>query len=329
MIMNPVFQAALNGTLTSEDTGEGTFVVLQNSTDVPLAGYLVSDTGVWLGANDNANFGAGYPALQIPPGSTWGGSDWIDLGWYFILLNSYSGAFATVKQVSSGTSEGNTYQVTVNCADMLNPNDIGAVPLPNSSVLIPPDGPRVVVGCGVLSNGSVVAREQYWQRTPESYSIAKGEVRQENYTVTTGMEATSSQETTLAASLNVGASAGWGPISASMSAALNASATSFQSITTTTEQTSYIAETYDNTGGSHPDTYFYWQLTNVVTIFDPNGSPLSSLIYGAEGPAIISGPWDFNALPPRPLTKESAMSETMRARLLRAPTLAGQTGLHR
>ncbi|MFD0258147.1 hypothetical protein ACFVH7_07710 [Kitasatospora indigofera] len=321
-MMNGTYQAALNSTLVSVTTGQGSAVLLLlNSTDFPLAGYLVSDTGVWLGASEDATFGPGYPALTVAPGSQWGSTDPVDPGWYFVFLNSYSGAFAAVKQVGSTIQQG-AYVMTVNAADLLNPNDIGGVPKPNQSVLIPSDGPHIVVGCGALPNKNLLAREQYWQRMPDSYSIARGEKRHESYAVTTGIEATSSDQETLAGSLSASAHAGWGPISASVSASLNASSTSFQSITTSTEQTSSVSETYDNTTGTHPETYFYWQLTNVITVFDSDGNALSSLIYGAEGPAVISGPHHFDALPPRPLVKESAMSATMRASLSRTRVLA-------
>ncbi|MFD7839197.1 hypothetical protein [Streptomyces sp. NPDC059761] len=314
MQMNSTYQQALDGTLTSTNTGNtGTFT-FANATEIPLGCYLVSDTGVWLGMVPNGNtFGEGNPSMHLAAGTQW----WtftvpIDMGGYFIFVNYYSGAFAAVLPATAADSyNGGNLILTVECSHLLNPNDIGVPPTPNQDVVIPPDSPRVVVGCGVV-NGNGVAREQYWRRLPESYSIAKGEYRTENYTTTSGMEATTSQQSQVAASVGVSASAGWGPISASISASVSGSSSTFQQVTTNTQTTSFISQAFDNTNGKSAQMFLYWQLTNVVTVFDTNGNPLSSLIYGSEEPAVINGPHNPASLPPRPLKKELPMSARMR-----------------
>ncbi len=313
MKMTQAYQDAINGTLLSQDTGVAVDnLTFYNGTEIPLDVYLVSDTGCWLGGYAFSVPG-GSPTV-VSPLSQWpatvGGTD---TGWYFVFLNSYSGAFAAAIQANSAEPQGNNNVVSVGCADLLYPNNIGSVPKPNQSVLIPADSPRIVVGCGTLPTGYTVAREQYWQRLPDSYSLSGGASKTISYTVTSGMERTTSEESQLAASVTGSASAGWGPISATVSASLSASSTSFQQVTTSLETTSFVSQTYTNPNQS-PEMFLYWQLTNVLTVFDSNGNPASSMIYGAEGPALI---YDCNLdeLPPRPLEKLLPMSAGMRARL--------------
>ncbi|WP_445516351.1 hypothetical protein [Streptomyces sp. NEAU-174] len=314
MQMNPTYQQALNGTLVSKNTGSTGQFAFYNATNIPLGGYLISDTGVWLGmAPGGTSFGLGNPSLLLKPYTPWSTfTSPIDYGWYFIFVNYYSGAFAAAYPATAAVPwQGDEYVLTVSSSDLLNPNDIGSPPTPNEAVVIPPDSPRVVVGCGGV-NGNSIAREQYWRRLPSSYCIAKGEQRTENYTTTSGIEVTTSQQSQLAASLGVSASAGWGPISASISASVSASSSTSQQVTTNTQSTSFISQDFDNVKGSTAQMFLYWQLTDVITVFDSNGNALSSLIYGSEEPAVIGGPYDPSHLPSRPLKKEVPMSPQMR-----------------
>jgi hypothetical protein len=313
MRMNRTYQQALDGVLKSTITGNtGTFT-FANATEIPLGGYLISDTGVWLGMVPGSNsFAEGNPSMRLGAGTQWWTSTApIDMGCYFIFINYYSGAFAAVYPATAAVPYNGNLILTVECSDLLIPNDIGVPPTPNQDVVIPPDSPRIVVGCGVV-NGNCVAREQYWRRLPESYSLARGQQRTENYTTTSGIEVTTSQQSQLAASVGVGASAGWGPISASISASVSASSSTFQQVSTNTQTTTFVSQSFDNTKGLAAKMFLYWQLTNVVTVFDSNGDALSSLIYGSEEPAVIDGPYDLSGLPARPLKKELPMSPQMR-----------------
>ncbi|MEU9702872.1 hypothetical protein [Streptomyces sp. NPDC047981] len=323
MRMNQMYQQALDGTLTSQITGNTGRFTFANTTEIPLGGYLVSDTGVWLGVVPQGNtFGPGNPAIDLEPGEQWRTyTTPLDFGSYFVFVNRYSGAFALVFPAMNAQPDGPNWNITIDCSCLLDPNDIGIPPTPNAYVIVPPDSPRVVVGCGVV-NGNTVAREQYWRRLPQSYSIAKGEVRTESYTTSSGIEATSSQQADLATSVGVSASAGWGPISTSLSASVSAGSSTFQQVTTNTQSTSFLSESFDNTAGESAQMYLYWGLTNVVTIFDATGTALSSFIYGSEDPAVIDGPRDPLALPPRPLEKTMPMSPRM-ARLLRGEEAVG------
>ncbi|WP_316528170.1 hypothetical protein [Kitasatospora brasiliensis] len=314
MQMTPTYQQALNGTLVSQNTGNTGQFTFYNATEIPLGGYLVSDTGIWLGmVPGGTGFGTGNPSMLLKPDTRWSTfTSPIDFGWYFIFVNYYSGAFAAVYPATAAVPwQGSEYILNVSCSDLLNPNDIGSPPIPNEAVVIPPDSPRVVVGCGGV-NGNSIAREQYWQRLPNSYCIAKGEQRTENYTTTSGIEVTTTQQSQLATSLGVNAGAGWGPISAGISASISASSSTSQQISTNTQTTSFLSQDFDNVKGSTTQMFLYWQLTDVITVFDPEGNALSSLIYGSEAPAVIDGPYDPSNLPPRPLRKEVPMSPQMR-----------------
>ncbi|WP_328326124.1 MULTISPECIES: hypothetical protein [unclassified Streptomyces] len=90
------------------------------------------------------------------------------------------------------------------------------------------------------------------------------------------------------------ASAGWGPFSASVSASLSESSTTSQQLTVSTQTTSYVSTTFHNLG-ANPEMNFFWQLTDVATVYDKDGIPLSSVILG-EAPAVVSGPWDVKEI---------------------------------
>ncbi|MER5988778.1 hypothetical protein [Streptomyces sp. NPDC001787] len=327
MKMNSVYQDAINETLQSTNTGHTLLdLTLSNQLTFPVAVYLISDSGWWIGGLDNIfSEPPGYPGLVIP---AWGRLDFateFDLGWYVLFLNAYSGAFVTVMQVQSATysPESGRNWLIANPSYLVDPSDIGPVPEPNASVVIPPDSPRVVVGSGPLNEtGNTVVREQYWQRLPDSYSIAAGARRTISYSTTSGMESTTSEQTTLAASVTGSTTAGWGPVSATLTASLSDNSTNFQQTSTTVERTAFVSQTYDNTDNLASRIVFYWQLTNVLTVFDPDGNALASLIYGTESPAVIDA-HTLGALPPRPLEKRLPMSADMKARLPAAPPTAG------
>lgn len=85
-----------------------------------------------------------------------------DLGWYWLFTSAYSGAFAAVHQTPSNGL------ISLTSFDLLDPNEIGGIPTPDSDVMIPPDSSRIVVGCGTLSDGNRVVREQYWHSQLDS-----------------------------------------------------------------------------------------------------------------------------------------------------------------
>jgi hypothetical protein len=127
-------------------------------------------------------------------------------GDYFLVNSGLTGAFMCVFSTAAG---GGTYPV--DCSWVVDVGDIGPIPQPNRSVIIPPDSPRVLVACGAAPNGNWVVREQYWERQPDSYCLAPGETKAISMSTTSGMQQTSSQQMEIAASLGLSASADGDP----------------------------------------------------------------------------------------------------------------------
>ncbi|UWE12766.1 hypothetical protein [Actinacidiphila bryophytorum] len=290
MDMNDFYQSALDGSLRSTEKGdEGTLVVI-NDTSVHLDLFWVDGQGDHAGYNTRTGFWEpGYPGTRLEPDggqmmvSTWPGHCWL-------ARVSASGAFAAAFEMADRPRQ----LTTLSGADLLDPNDIGEVPMPRPTMVIPPDGPRILVGTGRLPNGNTVSREQFWQRQPESYSIAPGQTKTVTYTATSGRQESSSDEKTVNESVSATAGVGWGPFSASVSAALSTSSTTSQQVTVTTQATSFVSNEYENKN-SYPQMLLFWQLVDVVTVFDAEGNPLSSLVTGTQ-PVVISGPWNVDEI---------------------------------
>ncbi|OWV74669.1 hypothetical protein ATY76_27380 [Rhizobium sp. R339] len=185
--------------------------------------------------------------------------------------------------------------ITVNYMLLTSPNDIGPVPQPTATMLVPPDSPRILVGCSTLADGKIVVREQFWDRQGDSCTLAPGEKKTITTTVTTGRQETSTHESTLAASLGMNANVGFGPFSASVSSSLSMTSRSFQQVTVSEQNTAYFADELTNPYTDQACLVLRWQLTDVITIFQPEGAPCGSVIIG-ESP-IITEIYGINALP--------------------------------
>jgi hypothetical protein len=183
--------------------------------------------------------------------------------------------------------EADVLSATVDYTLLVDPNDIGAPPVPTAAMLIPPDSPRILVGCSQLADGKTVLREQFWDRQPDSLTLAPGEQKTITTTVTTGRQETSTHESTLAASLNMSASAGFGPFSASVSSSLSMTSRTFQQVTVSEQNTAYFSDVLTNPYTDQPCLVLRWQLTDVITIFDVDGPPLGAMILG-EAPIITN-----------------------------------------
>ncbi|MGW4891997.1 hypothetical protein ACWEQL_06970 [Kitasatospora sp. NPDC004240] len=289
MRMNDTYRDALSGTLVSVNSGSRTSMTVTNATPVHLLVYWVGLDGLLCGRNPRTQrFTAGHAGQVLDPGAT---ATWtnVDRTYRFVAKAGYSGAFAAVWGV-----DGDNAAVTLTGRDLLDPDDIGEPPAPTSAVIVPPNGPRVLVGVGALPNGNSVTREQFWQRLPESYSLAAGEEKMVNYTQTQGMQASSSDTKTVSASVSASASAGWGPFSASVNASLSTSSTKTQQVTVSTQTTTFTSNHYTNET-SHGRLCLFWQLTDVVTVFDTTGTPLSSVV-SARGPTVVWGPVNVDEL---------------------------------
>lgn len=216
-------------------------------------------------------------------------------GYKILFTATETGGFIGVFEVYSGMAS----QFLLNTSILCSPGDIGPLPKPNADILIPMDSPRVVVGCGrVLRNDDhVVLREQFWNRQNESFSLAPGQERRLDHTVFSGMQKETSTKAELATSLSTDANAGWGAISASVSASLSASGTFGHQITLNEETTSYCSESLKN-NSDIPATFFRWQLVDIITVFSSQSDkkPMSILIN--ECPVLTDGPYDLTDIKP-------------------------------
>jgi hypothetical protein len=279
--MNTTYQSALDGTLDSTQTGDPFAITIENQFEIPI---IVT----WLNLQGVREYVAEVDAkhsISVPTAYN---------GYYYLITSAYTGGFMCVLSVDEG---GGNYPVS--CADVTDTNDIGSIPQPTAAVLLPPDSPRVLVGCGKLSGGKAVIREQYWDRQPDSFCMASGETKTFSMTLVSGKQETSSTEATVSASLGLSVSGGWGPVSASISSSLSASASSFQQVTVTEQSTMYVSDTLKNSA-TYPVMYLRWQLVDVVTIFKKEGRvPLASILSG-ENPIVTQGPFNLTALPAGP-----------------------------
>lgn len=182
-----------------------------------------------------------------------------------------SGAFVRVLRISP-----NQTKYLVNFPQLTAPFDIGPIPQPTKSQYIPQDSSSILVACGTLPNGNTVTREQYWHLQGDSYSLAPGESRTISYTVTTGKQNTSSTQAQISTQVGFSGSDGWGPVSASLSSSLNASAAVYQQVTITEESTSYVSTTVQNLQGDAM-LVLRWQLVDLITIFNDSNTPLAGV----------------------------------------------------
>lgn len=274
--MNLLYQAALNGTLKSPASNQQIPIRCYNDLDIPVYIRIVDTEG-------------GLTAPILIPAKTGNKSLSSYLNWYMIFTSVASGAFVGVLQLDGAHPE---YDVTTSL--LVRPNDIGRFPVPNDDILIPTDSPLVLVGCGTAPNGNPVTREQFWKRSSDSYMLAPNEKHTVGFSTTNGMQTTTSSEQTISTSLGMSSSFGWGPISASVSASLSTSSRHLQQVTVSSETTRYETVELSNTGDK-PQMYLKWQLTDVITIFQPGTTiqPVASIVQANE-PILIGGPYTFS-----------------------------------
>jgi len=277
--MDPIYQEAINGTLKSPGSSQKmTNISFLNALEAPIYLHIVNTDGILTPSDLLA------PHEKVVLNECFA-------NWYIVFTVAATGAFACVIQLQASQLN---YVVTP--ALLVRPNDIGTFPRPTGTIMIPPDSPRILVGCGKASNGNPLTREQYWKRNPDSYTLAPNEKRTVGYTSTSGLQTTTSNEQEIATSLGMSASVGWGPISASVSASLSTSARSLQQVAVTSETTRYETVELSNTSTS-PQMFLKWQLTDVLTVFNRElmSQPLAAIVQAAQ-PVLIGGPYLFNSL---------------------------------
>lgn len=272
--MNSTYLGATEGTLKSTTGGAGAQLAVNNNTVLDIRAFLLTATGQqqliifqtpapipFQGQSrliPNSIIAAGH-AETIPA----------NVGDAIVFSLAATGSFFSSLVVQTGQTS-----VTLNASSVTAPNDIGPLPTPTATMLIPTDTPRVVVGYGTAPNGIVMSREQYWSRSAESISLAAGESRTVRYSIKSGLTQTGSDETTTSTVLGASVSAGWGPVSASVNASLSTTTSSSSSFTITEERELNVAETIAKPGTDV--VIFHWQLMDEV-YFIQNGQVVASI----------------------------------------------------
>lgn len=287
--MNPLYQKAIDGTLKSPPPGpEMNNLKIANDTDVTLDIRLV---------DENGNL---TPPLSVPAK---GGTTLTKTyaGQYAVFTVSSTGAFVCVIEFKGAI---NSYKVDRTL--LVRPNDVGKFPIPSEDILIPSDSVRILVGYGVAPNKNPMTREQYWKRGSDSYTLAPGETRTVGTTTTSGMQTTTTAEQEVATALGMSATAGWGPISASVSASVNVASRSMQQVVVSTETTRYETLELANSDNT-PKLFLRWQLMDVLTVFGKEDltRPLATIIQ-AVLPSLIGGPYQLSQLGDRLLSTDQS-----------------------
>jgi hypothetical protein len=284
--VNDVVTALLLGQFTYPDNRtEPWQVTFINGTDVDLRMSFIGPQG-WIAGLSPDGFRVGYAGALVPAHGE-GVVGLVGSPTWMLFTEAHSGGFVGVLQVQ------NPMPVATITRDILQvPGDIGPIPEPGQwGRLIPVDSQRVVVGIGTTANGKHIVREQCWRRMPESYTLAPNETRTVSRTVTAGMERTSSETSTFEASLGLSASAGWGPVSASISASLSRSSTTTHSVAFSRHETSFTSETLTNTN-PYAVMFLLWQFTDIVTVYNGQVPEASAVTVGQ--PMVMRGPYPLN-----------------------------------
>lgn len=188
---------------------------------------------------------------------------------YHIITNALTGAFLAVFKLAKNTSydpgKDGHYDF------LFQPNTIGVPPVANNLIPIPANSWSVVVGISdkiKTSDGedAVVVREQSWNMSGTSYSLAPGETKQITVSHEFGRESTTSDSNTMASSVGTSVSGGWGPISAKISASLSATSSCSHDVSIRESESSSQVETLENKYDTSLMVYF-WKLMDTVTIY--------------------------------------------------------------
>lgn len=298
--MDPNACRLLSGTLAYTKEQSPFTSNVFNDLPVPVQVDYVTNMGV------RPTSYSGFPCT-VGPGQTvkisGGGAGGPPAGFYKATVEA-TGALVAVFELSLSAPD-----VKLDWTVLSSPNDIGPIPIPtasvkdssvepqpgvprvNSTIIVPPDGARILVGCGIAPNLNVVLREQYWARQNDSICLAGGESKTVSYTVSSGTQQTSSSESTIAASIGGSVGAGWGPISASLSSSLSRNSSVFQQVVTSQEVVSYVSTKIHNRH-DEPIAFLRWQLTEVITILDVTQklAPVASVIQ-VQNPTVVMGPY--------------------------------------
>ena len=154
--------------------------------------------------------------------------------------------------------------------DFIKPNVLFNPPAPTGEILIPPDSPRILVGAGYAPQGSsggwnILIHEQYWKRSDHSCSVPPNSEKTIIFTHKTGRVESSSSLKTTSETLGTSLSAGWGPVSASISGSISHTTSSTHSVTLSDSNSVSVQDTFKNESSEDEELYLYWQVIDSYT----------------------------------------------------------------
>ncbi len=275
--MKPIHAQALHGTLTSPArvrrarkpgapgaSAEDFKLKVKNETTLRISLYS-------LNAQGKRKFRG-----TLEPGKTGEESAFERQAW--VITTTHSDAFITSFRAARANDT-----VIIDYTVLTEPNNIGEPLAPTPTMLIPPDSPRVLVGFGLTDNDYGVTREQYWRRGSDSFSLPPRSEKVVRLSVTNGMESTSSSLEDISQNVGASLSAGWGPLSASVSSSLSEHSTRFQSVTFTEQRAIDVADTFKN--DSDKDVVvFRWQLVDIISWI--KGGKVREVVSSAQVPMV-------------------------------------------
>jgi len=277
------FYQAVAGTLESNVApGAGTKAIkAANYFPFPVRLYHLNASGrrdrYWyLGVDSNSEPGGAQWACSI--------GEW-SVGDTFVWLDAFTGALIAASVVNE------TYDhIDLMPTFLHGPNDIGPVPQPTTDAQIPRDTAAACVGYGQISYATSpvsedvgfsetgdgwVIRSQRWRMQAHSCTLAPGETREISYSVSEGMQTTTSVQANVAASLSLSANIGWGPIGASLSGSFSASGSISAQATMSSETDVYMTEELSNPSATSVSTILRWQLIERFSFVTADGKPIA------------------------------------------------------
>ncbi|MFZ5673108.1 MAG: hypothetical protein ACOZAM_09100 [Pseudomonadota bacterium] len=162
-------------------------------------------------------------------------------------------------------------EVLVDPLTLTGPFNIPSPPVPGNDQPIPPDSVPWLVGIGSWSvtagdaTGVVFTREQYWHKSPESFSLPPNSYVQKTLQQTSGRTKTSSTAEDMRSLLGLTAGAGWGPFSATASVSLSTMSQRTDTVTIREEASSSIDQFFSNQS-SQPVVVCFWQLIERIRL---------------------------------------------------------------
>ena len=178
------------------------------------------------------------------------------------------------------------------------PENPGIRPTPdNSGSPLPADSPPILVGAGWLDSGHIVVRSQFWRKSDDSTSLPGCSSLNVTTSQVNGLTTSSSEMEETAKQVGATASAGWGPISASISASMSRSSSTSSEVTITEEtEATLVRELRNET--TVGEIVLFWQLIDQYAIQAPNFK-LKAMIETAIPPSIpVASDTSGDAFPP-------------------------------